>query len=299
MKDIEWWKKIKWKQFLFPHWFIIVAFVLISAVLLIYSLGYKNANPIIAYCSYVFSAYTLTIVVARMPAFIKRIKQGVHANKYSSRYVSEPELRAEVSLYIGNGMNVLYAIVHIITGIAYASVWSGTLAGYYIILSLIRSGLVKKDRMRLRIEDERERRLYELKSGYACGRLLFVLNLAVSALVVQMIWQNKYYDYPGFMVYAHAAYAFYSFIMALINMLKHRKLEKPIFSAAKVVSMSCALMSILALQTALLMQFGNGQAAFARLMNSLTGFAVCFNVFAMAVWLVHKTKKEIRLLKRQ
>ena len=74
MKDIEWWKKIKWKRFLFPHWFIIVAFVLISVVLLIYSLGYENANPIIAYSSYVFSAYTLTSVIVRMPVIIKRIQ---------------------------------------------------------------------------------------------------------------------------------------------------------------------------------------------------------------------------------
>ena len=125
---------------------------------------------------------------------------------------------------------------------------------------------------------------------------MFLLNIAVSALVVQMIWQNQYYDYPGFMVYAHAAYAFYSLTMAIINMMKHRKMEQPIFAAAKVVSMSCALMSILALQTALLMQFGNRQDDFAQLMNAITGGVVCFNVFAMAVWLVHKTKKEIKLL---
>ena len=296
MKEKAWWKRINWKKLLFPHWFIVVSFTVISAAALVYSLGYSDANPIVAYCSYAFSAYTLTIVVARMPGIIKKIRKGLHSNQYTGRYLSEPELRAEVSLYIGNGMNVLYALVHMVTGIVYSSVWSGALAAYYIVLSMIRSNLVRKDRVRLRIEDDRERRIFELKSGRSCGQLLFLLNIAVSALVIQMIWKNQYYDYPGFMVYAHAAYAFYSFIMAVISMMKHRKMEKPIFAAAKVVSMSCALMSILALQTALLMQFGGDQADFAQIMNSLTGFAVCFNIFAMAVWLVHKTKKEVRLL---
>jgi len=268
----------------------------LSTILLIYSLGYENANPIIVYGSYIFSTYALVIVVARLPAIIRKVKSGLYKNKYSNKYLSEAEVRAKTSLYVGNGINVLYSVVHLMTGVLYSSVWSYALAGYYVVLSLIRSNLVRKNRVCLTIENDKDKRLYELKSGCTCGRLLFLLNMAVTVLVVQMIWQNQYYDYPGFMVYAHAAYAFYSFIMSFISMMKRRKLEQPIYSAAKVVSMSCALMSILALQTALLMQFGNGQTEFIQLMNSLTGFAVCFNIFAMAVWLVHKTKKEIRVL---
>lgn len=282
---------------MFLHWFVIIIFVILSAVLLVYSLGYENANPVIAYISYAFSAYTLTVVVLRIPAIVRLIRRGLHANRYSDKYLSEPEFRAAVSLYIGNGMNILYALFHLITGVIYESVWNGAIAVYYVVLSLIRSGLVRKDRVRMHITDDDQRRIYELKSCHFCGCLLFLLNIAVTILVVQMIWQNQYYDYPGVMVYAHAAYAFYSFTMAVISMMKHRKLEHPIFAAAKVVSMSCALMSILALQTALLMQFGSGQDSFTQIMNAITGAVVCFNVFAMAVWLVHKTRKELRLLK--
>lgn len=296
MNISAWFKNGKWKKAFFLPWLIIVLFVIVTIGLLLYSLGYENANPIVAYFSYAFSAYTLALVVVRTPAIVNRIRKGLHSNRYSNRYLSEAEFRAQVSLYIGNGMNVLYAIVHVVTGIVYMSVWSLALGGYYMVLTLIRSNLVRKERVSLGITDKREKRSYELRSASACGRLLFILNIAVTVLVVQMIWQNRYYDYPGFMVYAHAAYAFYSFIMTFISMMKRRKLEQPIYSAAKVVSMSCALMSILALQTALLMQFGNNQKAFMQTMNSLTGFAVCFNIFAMAVWLVHKTKKEIQIL---
>lgn len=79
-------------------------------------------------------------------------------------------------------------------------------------------------------------------------------------------------------------------------MIKYRKMERPILSAAKVVSMSCALMSIFALQTAMLTQFGAEQADFIQLMNFLTGSVVCFAEFLLAIWLVHKTNKELKEL---
>lgn len=292
-------KKLWWQLVLFPHWIIKVLLVIISIILLVYSLGYENPNPIIAYSSYAISAYTLTIVMLRVPVLVKGIKSRLYANRYSGRYLSEPILRATISLYIGSAINILYALFHFGTGIFYKSVWNGAIAIYYIVLSLIRFGLVKKDRRKVRIEDKIERRLYELNSSHFCGCLMFLLNIALSGLVGQMIWQNKYYDYPGFLIYAQAAYAFYCLTMAIINFIKYRKMERPILSAAKVVAMSCALTSMLALQTAMLMQFGEESANFNRIMNSLTGSVVCFCVFVMAIWLVHKTRKEIELLKKQ
>lgn len=287
------------RMLIFPHWIIKTLLVIVSAVLLIYSLGYQNANPIIAYSSYALSAYTLVVVCIKVPVLIKAVKKGLRANKYSNKYLSEPLLRAKISLYASSAISVLYAFFKFGAGIYYHSIWLGAIAVYYIVLSVIRFGLVRKDRMRLKMEDEREQRLYELKSGQFCGSLMFLLNIAVTGLVAQMIWQNKYYDYPGFMIYAQAAYTFYCLTIAIVNVVKYRKLERPILSAAKVVSMACALTSLLALQTAMLMQFGSDQMNYMRIMNLLTGTAVCFSVFVMAVWLVHTTKKEIRLLKKE
>ena len=290
-------KKQWWRILLFPHWAITLLLVIVSTILLVYSLGYKEANQIVAYCSYPLSAYTLAVVVIKMPPIIKAAKSGLYANKYSGKYLTEPLLRAKISLYVSSCINILYALFYFGTGIFYRSVWTGAMAVYYIVLSLIRFGLIRRDRRRVIIEDAVERRKYELRSSHFCGCLMFLLNIAVTGLVVQMIWQNKSYDYPGFLIYAQAAFAFYCFAMAIKNFIKYRKMERPILSAAKVVSMSCALMSILALQTAMFMQFGNGDGNFIRLMNSLTGGAVCFMVFVMAVWLVHKTRGELNGLK--
>ena len=98
------------------------------------------------------------------------------------------------------------------------------------------------------------------------------------------------------MINAQAAYTFYCLTMAIINLVKYRNMTRPILSAAKVISLSCALMSVFALQTAMLMQFGDENENFSQIMNAFTGGAVCACVFAMAIWLVYKTGKEIKRL---
>ena len=289
-------KKEWWKILLFPHWFIKLVFVIATVVLLVYSLGYKDANPIIAYFSYGFSAYTLVIVCIKVPHMVKSVKKWLYAHKYSNQYLTDSLLRAKISLYLGSAINIIYALFYFGSGIYYRSVWIGAIAWYYIILSVIRVGLVKKDREKIKIENDVERRIYELSSSRFSGKFMFLLNVAVTGLVVQMIWQNKHYDYPGFMIYAQAAYAFFCLTKAIIHLFKYRKMERPILSAAKIMSMSCALMSILALQTAMLTQFGTENAGFARVMNALTGTGVCIGEFAMAIWLVHKSKRELEII---
>lgn len=285
------------KRLLFINNVIAVLLVILSTVLLLYSFLYPDANEIVSYISYALSAYTLTIVVIKMPSLFKKMKRGLYANKYSGMYLSDSLLRARISLYTGCGISIFYACFKFGMGIYIKSVWLGAVAVYYIILSLMRFALLRRYRRSKCYESEEELRLFGLKSYRFCGILMFLLNIAVSGLVVQMIWQNKAYEYPGFLIYATAAYAFYCLTMAIINIIKYRRMEQPILSAAKMLSFACALISILAMQTAMLTQFGDGQEDFARLMNSLTGGAVCLCIFVVAVWMVRKANIEIKRYK--
>ena len=88
------------------------------------------------------------------------------------------------------------------------------------------------------------------------------------------------------MIYASAFYAFYSLITATVYAVRARKLHRPAFSAAKALNLDGALMSILALQTAMLAQFGEGDAAFRQVMNLATGAAVTLLSAALAVFLI-------------
>ena len=279
------------------HWALTMLLIIASALLLGYAFLTSEPLPFICYLGYALSAYTLTVVVVKSPPIFKGIKRGIYANRYSSRYLQEPELRTKISLHVGLGINVLYAVFKLFMGFKLGSLWLKAVAVYYIVLSIMRFGLLHRQRVTGRYQDEYLQRRYELRSYRFTGVLMFALNVAVSGLVVQMIWQNQSYEYPGFLIYASAAYAFYCLAMAIKNMVKYRKLENPILSAAKMLSFSCAMISILAMQTAMLTQFGEGQQEFARLMNGLTGGTVCLGIFVMAVWMVRKANKELAMLK--
>ena len=224
-----------------------------------------------------------------------RLKCKLYTNRYSGKYLSDATLRAEISMYAGLGISFFYAVFKFLAGIYYRSLWFGGLAIYYIILSTMRFGLIYRYRMsQKKHESAQEQRMFGLHSYRFCGVLMFLLNIAVGGLVGQLVWKNESYEYPGFLIYAFATYAFYSIIIAVSNMAKHRKLQTPILAAAKMLSFACALVSILATQTAMLTQFGDGQENFARLMNFLSGSAVCLLIFGLAIWMVRRANVELR-----
>lgn len=276
------------------HWILALLLTIVSTVLLIYAFAIPDANPVISYAGYFISAYTLTAVCVSLPKIFREMKQGLYANAYSEKFLTDKKLRTEIFLYISCGFSILYAVFKFSVGVYYRSIWIGAVAVYYIIVSLIRFGLIKRYRYNLQYEDEREQRIFGLKSYRFCGVLMFLLNVAVTGLVIQLIWKGETYQYPGFLIYAFAAYSFYCIGMAVRNMAKHRKLETPVLAAAKMLSFACALMSILATQTAMLTQFGDGNTKFSRFMNAATGSVVCFLIFGLAVWMVLRANKEMK-----
>ena len=278
------------------HWSFTLLFVLVSAVLLIFAFAVPGTNPMVSYVGYFVSAYTLAVVCAGMPKILRKVKKGLYANTYSKKILTNKKLRTEIFLYASCGFSIFYAVFKLCAGLYYHSVWIGAVAVYYIIVSLMRFGLIKRYRNNLQRKNDSEQRLFGLKSYRFCGVLMFILNIAVTGLVIQLVWKGETYQYPGFLIYAFAAYSFYCIGIAIRNMAKHRKLEQPVLAAAKMLSFACALMSILATQTAMLTQFGDGNALFTRIMNAVTGSAVCFLIFGLAVWMVRRANKEIKKL---
>lgn len=52
--------------------------------------------------------------------------------------------------------------------------------------------------------------------------MMFGLKAAMSGMVVQIVWQNHSYEYPGIMIYLFVLYAFYShYDPALVKRLTH------------------------------------------------------------------------------
>lgn len=290
------WKKILWKL-LFPEtiWIFLLFNVSIGLVLYIF-LGKKYVE-VVSYVFYALSAYTLTVVCARMPGHFKKIKKRIYSNKYAKRYLTDKDLRIRVSLYGGLVVNVCFAVFKIVMGILFQSKWLFAMAGYNMILSVMRFVLVYKDQISKKVETEQERKLHGIHSYKVCGWLMLLLNMAISVIVIIVVFEEQTLSYPGFMIYAIAAFTFYCMITAIISMVKYWHRVNPIFSAVKRIGMAKALVSVFTLQVAMLTQFGVDDEVKHQMMNGMTGFAVCLIITVMAIFMLVDVKKDFAVIK--
>ncbi|MCM1530279.1 MAG: hypothetical protein NC093_09835 [Alistipes sp.] len=299
-------------KILFPPVWVIVLSTVIGFPAMIISLVFLNKNNPISYISYILSAYALTVLCANFPRAVKRCKEVIHGDKlkiivnfrnfmnrykYTSMYLNDREFRAKISLYMGLGINLFYAVFKCSTGVIFRSAWLWAIGIYYVILSAIRFTLLKNVRLTDKKEHSVKRKIHEYKSSRMCGIMMFVLNIAMTGMTVQMIWKNRGYEYKGYIIYISALYAFYSLISAVVNVVKSTKTTNPIFSSAKIIILAGALMSMFTLQTAMFSAFGGG-IEYQRMMNTITGTVVSIIVLGMAVFLIIWSNKNLKSLKR-
>ena len=288
------WKKIG-KKLLFPPVWVIVMLTVISAVALIVVFTKGLENHVIAYVTYPISAYAVTVLtvffILTFPGWYKDLKQRFYNHPYGYKYMTDRGYRVRVSLYISLMVNLFYSVFKLISGIVLASFWWGAVAVYYIILSVVRFLLLRY----MRDNRGEPMMLFEYRRYRLCGILMLILNVTLTGIVFQMVWQNKGYAYPGTMIFAAAAYTFYMVTSSIISMVKYRKYKSPVMSASKAIKFAAALVSLLSLETAMLAQFGD-DPVFTRIMTACTGAGVCMIVLAMSIYMIVKSTIEIKKL---
>ena len=101
----------------------------------------------LAYVSYSVTAYVTVELAIRLPDMLRRLRthpvlRRIAASAPVTRYRTDMTCRVLVSLYTGLGINLLYAVIRMASGLIYRSVWFGALAGYYLLLVLLRCMLL-------------------------------------------------------------------------------------------------------------------------------------------------------------
>ncbi len=293
-------KRILKKIFcLSPLWTFIVS--LFGYGLVIAVAAFNIQNPILQYTSYVASAYALIVTVTGL-VYINAAIGGVRKfvsdhplmKKFRStavgeKYMTDVRFRAGISLYQGFFINLLYIVMKLVSGILYRSTWFIALAVYYILLAVMRFLLVRL----LNVQDA----ISELRRYRLCGVMLLFMNQALAGIVIFMVHQNQGFDYPGLLIYAMAAFAFYAVIRAIVNVVKTRRHNSTILSAAKAINLVAAMVSILSLETAMLAQFGgNDDPMFRKAMTGATGGGVCTIVIGMAIYMIWRANKNLKKL---
>lgn len=288
------WKKIG-KQLLFPPVWLLAVLTPVSAAALAAVFLQGMEQTVMAYIVYAVAFYTLSAVtvfcVLVLPKRYGHYKEKALANPLIHRYVTDAAFRTRSGMYSSFYVNLLYVCIHLLSWYINRSWWFVVLAVYHLILAFLWALLALYVRKQPLGSDLRR----EWKRSRLCAFLLLSINLSLSGAVLMILYQSKGFDYPGILIYVMALFTFYSLICAIIDIIKYRAFTSPVMSAAKAVSLSAALVSLLNLETAMFAQFGAEMAPEdQRLFIILTGAGVSIIVVALSVLLIVKANKQIR-----
>lgn len=291
------WKRFG-KRLLLPPVWVMLLLILFSAAALVYVFLEGLTEVPVAYAIYVISFYTLTVLSIFfskvLPKRYRQIKEKIYANPIGNRYMTDAAFKTHVSLYASLAVNLLYVGVNLLSWFLYRSAWFVVLAVYYVILSVMRFLLVRY----VRGNKIGSNRLGELQRAKLCSCILLLLNFVLTGAVMMILFENKGFEYHGVLIYVMASYTFYITVHAIVNLIKYRKYQSPVMTTSKIISLSAALVSMLALETAMFSQFGGDMAPEHQwLMVALTGAGVSMVVITMSVYMIVQTTKEIKGIK--
>ena len=285
------------KALLFPHIAIMIILVPIAAVLLVGSMVFIGTESVISYVSYVLAAYTLTVWCFKIPYLIKFFKTFKNENRYAIKWQEDTRLRVNVSLYGSLVWNALYGIFQLWLGFYHHTFWFYSLGAYYICLGVMRFFLVRHTTRYA----PGEKMQTELKKYRLCGIVFLVMNLALALIIFFMVYWNRTFEHHMITAITMAAYTFTALTAAIINVIRYRKYNSPVFSASKAISLAAALVSMLTLESTMLTTFSDGTmtAAGQKWMLGATGGAISLLIVAAAIYMIAVGTKKLKLLKTE
>lgn len=290
------WKKLG-KSLLFPPKFWLWLLFPLAAAGLISGMALLEETHPLRIGAYVLSFYTLTIWCARIPEFVRRARDFQADNPYARRWQENVRLRVNVTL-TGNVLwNGAYGALQLALGIYHQSFWCYSLAGYYTSLALMRFFLVRHSARHL--PGEKMRR--ELRRYRACGWTFLLTNLALSGMIGYMIFDDQATGHHEIVTIAMATYSFLSLTMAIVNVVRYRRFNSPVFSASRAISLASASVSMLTLERTMLVTFGAETMTprVRQLFLALSGGAVSMLIVVMAVYMIAGANRKMRDLENE
>lgn len=286
---------MNWKKWMhrlcFPHPGIIALLTPLAAAGLIYSFATLDDGDVRRIISYVLSFYTLMILCLRMPQMWAGIQKFRRENRCYRRYTGDVRLRMNISLWAAFAYNAAYAIFQWGLGLYHHSAWFYAMAGYYSLLAGLRLMLGRHvHTFAPGTEQRREWRKYR-----RCGAGLLGMNLMLSVFVIYFIGQMRLVRHHEIIVIAMAAYTFGALALAIANVIRYRRYESPVCSAAKALSLASMAIAMLSLEDAMLTTFGKGHSAgFKSLMLGMSGLAAALMISGMAVYMIIHAGKNLK-----
>ena len=298
-----------WKKILYPPtWAKILTFIVtvISAILslVIVALGFENSTlAIVAYILFgvagVSLAYSVYLIIPLFPKMKTGITSFLEKHEFTYLLLRNFGFRTVIFAIGSFAMSLLFSGFNAYMGIVNRSIWYGALAAFYIALAFIRGGVLTYHGKKIGKQQNMQNDEYVKAKVYRnSGIITLILNIALSAAIAQMIFSDAHFTYIGWTIFAYAAYAFIRVTASIISFIKAHKQTDLTIRAIRNINLVAALVSILALQTALLTMFSE-EGVNISLMNTLTGIAVSVISISIGIYMIVSANKKMKELQKE
>ena len=295
-----------WKKTLNPPtWAKVLTFMetLVSATLslVMVILGFEDSTlEIVAYILFgvagVSLAYSVYLIIPLFPKMKTGIISFLESREFTRLILRNFGFRTVIFAIGSFLISLLFSGFNAYMGIKNRSIWYGALAGFYISLAFLRGGVLVYHKNRIGKKTNKDEHI-KAKVYRNSGIITLILNIALSSAIAQMIFSGAHFTYIGWTIFAYAAYAFYKITMSIISFVKAHKQEDLTVRAIRNINLVDALVSILALQTALLTMFSEGGIN-TSLFNTFTGIAVSVLSIGIGIYMIVSANKKMKELKK-
>lgn len=279
-----------WKTLLYPPWAVAAGLALVSGVGLIYAFYTWQEQDVRRIFCYVLAFYALVLLCLRVPSALRAVRNFRQHNRYYLRYAQDVRLRMNISLFGACLYNAGYAVFQLGLGVIHRSVWFYAMAGYYALLAAMRLMLG----LHVRAHEPGEEKRREWQKYRICGAGLLMMNGALSVFVLAFVQNLRAVAHHEITVIAMAAYTFGALTLAIVNVVRFRRYQSPVCSAAKALSLAAAAVSMLSLEDAMLTTFDRGAGEmFPRVMLGASGAAAALFIVMMAAYMLWRAHRNL------
>ena len=261
-----------------------------------------NALAIVAYTLFGIAGVSLAYSVYLIIPLFPKIKSGsiawMEKREFTHLLLRNFGFRTVIFAIGSFLMSLLFSGFNAYMGIKNRSIWYGALAAFYIALAFLRGGVLIYHKNKMGKGRAQNDEYVKAKVYRNSGIITLVLNIALSSAIAQMIFSDAHFTYIGWTVFAYAAYAFYKITAAIISFIRAHKQEDLTVRAIRNINLVDALVSILALQTALLTMFSEGDINIS-LFNTLTGIAVSALSVGIGIYMIVSANNKIKQLQKE
>lgn len=297
-KFFEWIIKPGWIKFIIS--FILLAVSVTGVILFLTFIDMGTVYDIFAYMLFFFSAaalsYTVYLVIKLAPRAKAAAKNFALKHDFTKNLVEQYSFRTICFAVISFIVSAGNAFINGGMGIAYASTWFIALGVYYLLLALMRGAVLLFHRKKRKNQEMTEEQIKarEIRTYKICGIWLVLLPAALGASIWEMVMHNRAFVHSGLAIYYYAAYTTYKIVNSILNFIKARNGDDMTVRALRNVNLADAIVSVLALQTAMFHEFSPEEnLGYA---NGIMGIIVCALTILLGVIMIVNSQRELKKL---